>query len=72
MMYMIKVAKYHHFKGHFYQVIHLARDRESEEYLVVYQPFSNKNDIWVRPLAMFTETIEREGKTTQRFQLVTG
>ncbi len=68
---MIKLGKYQHFKGSFYQVIHLARHSETEEYLVVYHPFNNSNDIWVRPLTMFTETIERDGKTTQRFQLVT-
>ncbi|OUR62190.1 hypothetical protein A9Q74_07030 [Colwellia sp. 39_35_sub15_T18] len=67
---MIKLGKYQHFKGSFYQVIHLARHSETEEYLVVYHPFSNSNDIWVRPLAMFTEAIERNGKTIQRFQLV--
>jgi len=67
---MIKVGKYQHFKGSYYQVLHLARHSETEEALVVYHPFDNNNDIWVRPLTMFTETITREGKTQQRFQFI--
>ena len=69
---MIKLGKYQHFKGNFYQVLHIARHSESEEYLVVYHPFDNKDDIWVRPLAMFNETIIREGKTLQRFSFIEG
>jgi len=67
---MIKLGKYQHFKGSYYQVLHLARHSETEEYLVVYHPFDNKNNIWVRPLEMFNETIFKEGKNIQRFQFV--
>ena len=67
---MIKLGKYQHFKGNYYQVLHLARHSETEEYLVVYHPFDNKNDIWVRPIDMFKETIIRDGKSIQRFQFI--
>lgn len=67
---MIKLGKYQHFKGDFYRVLHLARHSETEESLVVYHPFENKDDIWVRPLSMFNETITRDGNTQQRFQFV--
>lgn len=67
---MIKLGKYRHFKGNYYQVLHLARHSETEEYLVVYHPFDDKNDIWIRPLTMFNETIFREGKKIERFQYV--
>jgi len=67
---MIKLGKYQHFKGNYYQVLHLARHSETEEYLVVYHPFDNKDDIWIRPLAMFEETIFKDGKDTQRFQFI--
>ncbi|MBL4940710.1 MAG: DUF1653 domain-containing protein [Colwellia sp.] len=67
---MIKIGKYQHFKGSFYQVLHLARHSETEEYLVVYHPVEKKNDIWVRPLGMFDETIIRNGKSMQRFQFI--
>ena len=69
---MIKLGKYQHFKGNFYQVLHCARHSETNEWFVVYQPlYKQKNGddagIWIRPLAMFTEIIEREGKPLQRF-----
>jgi len=67
---MIKLGKYQHFKGSFYQVLNIARHSETEEAFVVYHPFDNKNDIWIRPLSMFNETIIREGKTFQRFQFI--
>ncbi len=67
---MITLGKYQHFKGSYYQVLHLARHSETEEILVVYHPFDNKGDIWVRPLTMFNETITRNGKTLQRFQYI--
>lgn len=67
---MIKLGKYQHFKGSYYQVIHLARHSETEETFVVYHPFDTKDDIWIRPLNMFNETIIREGKTIKRFKFI--
>ncbi len=67
---MLKVGKYQHFKGSYYQVLHLARHSETEEYLVVYHPFNTPNELWVRPLAMFDETIERDGVTLKRFKYI--
>ncbi len=64
---MLKIGTYKHFKGNLYQVLHIAKHSESEEFFVVYHPDSNRNDIWIRPLAMFDETIEREGKFIKRF-----
>lgn len=69
---MLKIGKYQHFKGSYYQVLHLARHSETEEYLVVYHPFNTPDDIWVRPLAMFDETIERNGVTLKRFKFIDG
>lgn len=67
---MVKLGKYQHFKGNYYQVIHLAKHSETEEYLVVYHPSKNKEDIWVRPLAMFNEKISKDGKQYQRFTYI--
>ena len=67
---MIKLGKYQHFKGNYYQVLHIARHSETEEYQVVYHPLNKADDIWVRPLAMFTETITRDGQTMQRFKFI--
>jgi len=67
---MLSIGKYQHFKGSYYQVLHLARHSETEEYLVVYHPFNNPKDIWVRPLSMFDESIEREGVSLKRFSFI--
>jgi hypothetical protein len=69
---MIESGRYQHFKGNFYQVLHVAKHSETEELLVVYQPEYGARDIWVRPLNMFDETIERDGKTFKRFSKVEG
>ena len=67
---MIKLGKYQHFKGNYYQVLHLAKHSETEEVHVVYQPLYGEREIWIRPLSMFDETIEREGKTLKRFNFI--
>jgi len=67
---MIESGRYQHFKGNFYQVLHVAKHSETQELLVVYQPEYGERDIWVRPLAMFDETIERDGKILKRFSKV--
>ena len=63
-----KLGIYRHFKGGFYKVLHIATHSETQEKLVVYQPMYGERDIWVRPFDMFTESIERDGKTMLRFQ----
>jgi len=67
---MIETGRYQHFKGNYYQVLHIAKHSETEEYLVIYQPEYGDRDIWARPLTMFDEVIEREGKTIKRFTKV--
>lgn len=60
---------YRHYKGNLYQVLHLARHSETEEWLVVYRALYGDYGIWVRPLAMFTGTVTIDGKTIPRFAL---
>ena len=61
-------GRYRHFKGAEYEVLGTARHSETEEVLVVYRPVAAKDDgLWVRPLEMFTETVEHEGRTVPRF-----
>jgi len=67
---MMKTGRYQHFKGNFYQVLHIGKHSETEELHVVYQPEYGDKDIWIRPLSMFDETIERDGKVIKRFKLV--
>lgn len=67
---LLKTGRYQHFKGNYYQVLHIAKHSETEELQVVYQPEYGEKDIWIRPLAMFDETIERDGKILKRFSFV--
>ncbi|HIL22444.1 MAG TPA: DUF1653 domain-containing protein, partial [Alcanivorax sp.] len=53
----LKPGRYRHFKGNEYQVIGLATHSESGETVVVYHPLYGDQALWVRPLAMFTETV---------------
>jgi len=59
---------YRHFKGNLYQVFHVAKHSETQEYYVVYKALYGEQGMWVRPLAMFDEIIERDGKTMKRFE----
>ena len=61
---------YRHYKGNLYQVLHTAQHSETEEALVVYRCLYGEYDVWVRPLAMFTETVEVDGKEIPRFELI--
>ena len=60
-------GRYRHFKGNEYRVLALAKHSETGEPLVVYQQQYGDGGVWVRPLAMFLETVERDGKTVFRF-----
>ena len=71
----LKLGKYRHYKGNLYKVIGIAKHSETLEDLVVYQALYESKDfgkdaIWVRPLKMFTENVEYQGKTVPRFEFV--
>ena len=60
-------GRYRHFKGGEYEVIGVARHSETDERLVVYRPLYNDTGLWVRPLAMFLETVTVDGSPVPRF-----
>lgn len=68
----IKIGKYQHYKGNFYKVIDVARHSETLEYLVVYECLYDNPDgrLWVRPLGMFLEEVEVNGKKMPRFKFI--
>ena len=68
---VLKPGKYKHYKGEFYEVIGTARHSETLEELVVYKALYQPEgeNLWVRPLKMFTEEIEIEGNKVKRFAL---
>ncbi|MBN7798732.1 DUF1653 domain-containing protein [Parahaliea mediterranea] len=60
-------GRYRHYKGNDYIVEGVARHSETEELLVVYRPCYGEGALWVRPLAMFVETVEVDGEPVPRF-----
>ncbi|HUR58780.1 MAG TPA: DUF1653 domain-containing protein [Opitutaceae bacterium] len=64
-------GRYRHYKGNEYRVLGLARHSETLEVLVVYQALYGERGWWVRPAAMFVETITNaSGARVPRFALV--
>ena len=59
---------YRHFKGGKYEVIGIAKHSETLESFVVYKALYGENNLWVRPLKMFLEELEVNGKKIKRFQ----
>jgi hypothetical protein len=66
----VKTGLYEHYKGNKYQVIEVATHSETEEKLVVYRPMYGDMALWVRPLAMFVESVEIDGKAMPRFKFL--
>ena len=66
----IKPGRYRHFKGKDYEVLGIARHSETEEELVVYRALYGDFSLWVRPVSMWNETVERDGKTFRRFTYI--
>lgn len=58
---------YQHFKGNSYEVIDIARHSENQQEYVIYRALYGDRGLWVRPLVMFVETIERDGQLIKRF-----
>lgn len=63
----IRPGRWRHFKGKEYRVLYTARHSETMELMVVYQALYGERGIWVRPAAMWNETVEREGYSGPRF-----
>jgi len=61
---------YKHYKGNLYEVIGVARHSETEGMMAVYKTLYGDFGLWVRPLTMFMETLEVEGKTVARFEFI--
>ena len=66
----LKLGKYRHFKGNEYEVVGIATHSESMEPMVVYRALYGEREFWVRPLSMWTETVERDGYCGPRFQYI--
>ena len=60
-------GRYRHFKGGLYEALGVARHSETEEELVVYRPLEGAGGWWVRPRAMFCDSVVVEGARVPRF-----
>lgn len=67
---MIRLGKYIHFKGNKYEVIGVAKDSETLKDYVVYRALYGECGLWIRPLSMFEEEIELNGKKIKRFEYI--
>ena len=61
---------YQHYKGHYYEVLDIARHTETLEEMVVYRALYGDKELWVRPLKMFLEQIEVNDTIISRFQYI--
>lgn len=64
----LPMGKYEHYKGGVYEIIGVANHSETLEKMVVYR--HGNGELWVRPLAMFLELVEVNGKKVPRFRKV--
>lgn len=63
----LKPGKYRHFKGKEYELIGVASHSETLEPMVVYRALYGEGGLWVRPLSMWNEHVERDGYSGPRF-----
>ena len=70
MDYPIPLGNYRHYKGGFYAVVGFAKHSETLEDMVIYKALYGERGTWVRPLAMWENPIEVDGKIVKRFEMV--
>ena len=66
----IESGLYRHYKNSYYLVYKVASHSETGEQLVFYRCLYGDYSWWVRPLEMFCETVDVQGKEEPRFSLV--
>jgi hypothetical protein len=71
----MKIGKYRHYKGNYYEVIGVARDSETMRELVVYRALYDSSrfgsgSLWIRPLENFNQNVFINGKVQCRFEYV--
>ena len=66
----IQPGIWRHFNGKEYDVLGVARHSETQEELVVYRARYGTRELWVRPKAMFLESVEVDGVRRPRFEFI--
>lgn len=65
----IELGLYEHYKGGLYEVVGVVNHSETLEKMVLYKHLDN-GEMWVRPLVMFEEFVEKDGVKVPRFKKV--
>jgi hypothetical protein len=61
---------YRHYKGNLYEVLDTVRHSETLEPMTLYRALYGDKGLWVRPAAMFAETVVIDGVQQARFARV--
>ncbi len=61
---------YRHYKGGEYEVVDTVRHSETLEPMTLYRALYGQRGLWVRPAAMFLETVDIDGVVQPRFRKV--
>lgn len=64
----VPAGRYQHYKGNLYDLVGAVRHSETLEPLALYRPLSGDGGLWVRPWAMFFETVVVNGVSQPRFR----
>lgn len=62
-----KPGRYRHYKGGEYELVDVVRHSETQETLVLYRALYGERGLWVRPYAMFFESVDVDGRVQPRF-----
>jgi len=68
----LEPGRYRHFKGGLYEVVDIVRSSETLQPMVLYRALYGEGGLWVRPYAMFVETVTGPDGPQPRFALVAG
>ena len=66
----LKPGIYRHFKGGEYELIGIVTHSETLEKMVLYRALYGEKGFWVRPVSMWTETVEKDGLLMHRFTYI--
>ena len=67
----LPLGRYRHYKGGEYEVLGVVRHSETLEPMVLYRALYGEAGLWVRPFAMFLESVEVNGERRPRFAWIT-
>ena len=66
----LKKGRYRHFKGMEYELVDVAKHSETLEPMVVYRALYGAGGLWVRPVAMWSEWVDKGDYHGPRFQYI--